>query len=212
MALNNPAEIGAYPRNPSQLSGAVTASTFAPLDINTLSAECYGVKALLAGINSAPPTTTGTTMTTASQAICMPITVVSTFNMKNVWWLNSGTVAGNIDFGVYNATTLAKVASIGLTAQSGANALQTAALAATLSPGIYYMCIVNDNATAMLKTLVVDAAVNFFPMAFGAAIMAAATPLPTVLVPTSASTIALADTAISNQLAPMMGITQRSFV
>lgn len=59
----------------------------------------------------------------------------------------SGTVAGNWDVGVYDATMANKIGSLGSTAASGASTVQKGALALTLDRGDFWMAFDASSAT-----------------------------------------------------------------
>ena len=89
---------------------------------------------------------------TATLAILYPFRVLTTYQMGCMWVLNGGTVSGNFDIGVYDnpdgGSVLNRVASIGSTAQSGANVPQAVANSGYLPPGNYYAALCFDNTTA----------------------------------------------------------------
>lgn len=70
------------------------------------------------------------------------------FPITYFWWVNGGTINGNVDMGVYSESGQTLLVSTGSTAQSGTNALQTVAVSYTLSPGRYYLAFATSSATA----------------------------------------------------------------
>lgn len=87
---------------------------------------------------------------TANLAIFVPFTVSAPYAIQRIGWMNGAAVSGNVDAGVY-AVDGTKLASLGATAQSGTNAVQSAALSLTLAPGKYYMALVVDNITGTIQ-------------------------------------------------------------
>lgn len=85
---------------------------------------------------------------TANKAFYYPFIVPVPVVVKQVSWLNGGTVNGNVDFGVYDVAG-AKSISLGSTAMSGANAIQVGNLTdTTINAGYYYFAMASSSGTA----------------------------------------------------------------
>lgn len=140
--------------------------------------------------------------TTANLAYVIGFTAGLNIAINRAWWYNGGVVAGNVDVGIYDQAGL-RVASTGAVAQSGTNALQSAALtlAVTLRAGQgYYLAMSASDATA--EMFAVDAAGAFVAAAGGWCQVASAHPLPT--------SITLATT--TNRYLRVFGVTNRTTV
>jgi hypothetical protein len=91
------------------------------------------------------------TWPTANLAIFLPLSLPSPFRVLSGWWINGGTVAGNVDVGVYGLDG-SLIVSAGSTAQSGTNVPQSATLAETLlSPGAYYLAMSASSTSAIFQ-------------------------------------------------------------
>lgn len=75
----------------------------------------------------------------ANRAIYVPINLPFTYPVNRVWWVNGATVTNNVDLGIYDGRTLARIYATGATAQSGASAPQYVATDLLLVPGSYYL-------------------------------------------------------------------------
>lgn len=82
----------------------------------------------------------------ANRAMYVPFVVETPFLAQMMFVLN-GTVAGNVDVGIYNDEGK-RIVSKGTTAQAGATLLQSFDITDTvLLPGVYYMAMASDSAS-----------------------------------------------------------------
>lgn len=85
-------------------------------------------------------------------AIFVPFKLDTPYILRKLWWMNGGSVSGNVDCGVYMAdnTSGMLLASAGSTAQASTSVIQAVTLGTpvTLGPGRYYMALAIDNTTA----------------------------------------------------------------
>ncbi len=81
-----------------------------------------------------------------NRAYFVGITITAPYPVANGIVVNTATVNGNIDFGIYDENGT-RLISTGLTAVSGANTLQVVPMSYTLQPGRYYMAFGTDSAT-----------------------------------------------------------------
>lgn len=89
-------------------------------------------------------------VTTNNRIWYIPFLVHRIVTITRIGLLNGGTVAGNVEVGIYNEAGVQLVTS-GAVAQSGTNAAQIYDITDTvLTPGLYYVAIVTSNATATL--------------------------------------------------------------
>lgn len=112
----------------------------------------------------------------ANKAIFVPFLVQAPMVAVKMFTLNGATAAGNQDVGIYDVAGN-RLVSIGSTAQAGTNAMQVHDITDTaLSPGRYYMALVNSGTTGTYaaKTSIVAAACG----GGGLLQMATALPLP----------------------------------
>ncbi len=135
----------------------------------------------------------------ANRARFVPFRLSSNFVVANAFMFNGSAVAGNIDIGVYDAAGT-KLGSTGSTAQSGTDQIQTIALSLVLSPGLFYLAMMNDNATCTCH--ISNWAVAAYVKMYGTAIQDVAFPLP--------ATATFATNPGSSLL--LFGITGRSVV
>lgn len=77
-----------------------------------------------------------------------PFRIATPFPVTRFWWVNGGTVNGNVDMGIYTEDGQTLLVSTGSTAQSGTNVIQTVTVSYTLPPGRYYMAFATSSATA----------------------------------------------------------------
>lgn len=118
--------------------------------IDPLSPESLGTRLGIGAILSIS-TATDTANPVANKAYYIPFSVYGHLMISNIYWLNGATtISGNIDAGIYTATKT-KVATIGSTAQSGTNALQSATLSCELGAGLYFLAWVMDNTTGTIS-------------------------------------------------------------
>lgn len=136
---------------------------------------------------------------TANLAFYAPMQIPFNYPVKNMFWYNGATIAGNVDCGVFTHD-LTKICSVGSTAQSGATALQFAAPTSEviLTPGNYYFALVSSSTTATFFTNNLGTATRHRYV--GEFQQASALPLP------AAATIAATATA----RIPLIGITYKT--
>lgn len=160
------------------------------------SLECLGPA--LAAINSNLSGATSSTWLVGSRANFYPFSVYQRTTFASVGWVNGAAVSGNIDVGVYDSA-FNRLGSIGSTLQAGTNAVQSAALALTLNPGLYYLAMVLDNATG---TLLRQTPSTLHLAQLGCYGMSSAFPLPNPATPTA---------TLIGGFVPLLGITTRGF-
>lgn len=94
------------------------------------------------------------TVGTANVCYYVPFRVEERTTVTKLWWANGATVSGNIDMGVFDIETGAKLFSTGATAQAGTNAIQQVDITdATLERGTYLMGISFSSSTATIFAL-----------------------------------------------------------
>lgn len=93
----------------------------------------------------------------ANRALLYPVSLDAPFTAARMFWVNGGTVSGNVDAGLYDASGH-RLGSTGSTAQAGTSALQSAALTASvgLAPGTYYLALAVNNTTATFYRTVIS--------------------------------------------------------
>lgn len=82
----------------------------------------------------------------ANLAIYVPLQLPFWYPVKRVFWVNGSTITGNYDLGIYSKGGN-RMASTGSTAMTPASDLQYANLDILLSPGAYYIALLNDGTT-----------------------------------------------------------------
>jgi hypothetical protein len=113
---------------------------------------------------------------TANLAFFFPFAVNGLAVVNKVGWVNGSTVSGNVDAGIYRPDGT-RIVSLGSTAQTPINVLQTATLTeTTLTSGVYFFALVCDNTTAIFARF--SAAATTQHDIFGIKQMAAAFALP----------------------------------
>jgi hypothetical protein len=113
----------------------------------------------------------------ANRAIFLPFEIADAITARNIGWLNSTTVNGNIDVGIYDHFGRALV-TLGGVAMSGSGVVQVGNIADTLlPPGYYYLAFASSSATATFQRAASSALVM---QSVGVQQMAAAYPLPSV--------------------------------
>jgi hypothetical protein len=119
--------------------------------------------------------TLGGAYPTASLALFFPFITDVPILVTQISHENSSTVSGNVDVGIYDELGNRKVSKGGV-AQTGTITIQVHDVTDTLlSPGVYYMAFVLDNATGQVNRATTPAAVA---RSCGAKEMASAYPLP----------------------------------
>lgn len=123
-----------------------TAIDYSKSVIDTLSLESLGSSVSAFSIASA-------TWPTANTAIYIPVRVAYPIIIAKMFWLNGGTVNGNVDAGIYNSEGNRLVSS-GSTLQATINVVQSVDITDTLLlPGLYYMALASDSVTATFQRL-----------------------------------------------------------
>lgn len=168
----------------SQAGGGGGSAGITPVVFSTYSKIGLGVN-LAAWAVAAP---TSLAWQSANTALFFPIEIEESVTVVKLWWINGGVASGNVDIGIYDATTLARKVSIGSTAQGTISVIQEVDVADTvLAAGRYYIAIVLDNTTGTL--LWTDPGTLSHGKALGVAQMGAAFVLPdpaVLVVPTFA--------------------------
>ena len=125
------------------------------------------------------------------------------YPVDQVFWYNGTTASGNIDIGYYDAHTLTKLWSLGLTAQSGTSQFQftTPSPKIVIPPGAYLMALSSGSGASVIggltgRSVRTQYATGMWSMEIGGS------PLPATFAPT---------TAPSNGLYPLFGFTRRAF-
>ena len=167
--------------------------------ITPLSWQSIGVN-LAAGAVAAPASAA---WTSANRAYYIPFIITEVCTVKNMFWSNGTTPAGNADVGIYldaGSGPGAKVVTLGATATSGATRTQAGNITdTTLMPGRYYFGVSQSASGDAMQITVA----GFDLAAVGVYIEAAAHPLPATATPT---------TAINLFALPMVGLTLESLV
>lgn len=116
--------------------------------IHTLDAAQYS--AALAALAATAPAGTAIAAAGANRGRFGRLLITKTFSFDRFVWFNGGTVAGNLDCGIYDAAgNLVK--STGSTAQGTANLKQITSVSPfTLAPGTYLIGISSDSTTAQV--------------------------------------------------------------
>jgi hypothetical protein len=94
---------------------------------------------------------------TANLGVYIPVYISAPIKIQKMSVLNGATAAGNTDVGIYDED-MARLVSIGPTAQSGTSVVQTFDVTDTfLNPGAYFLALASTDATA---TFIAGAFVN----------------------------------------------------
>jgi hypothetical protein len=138
----------------------------------------------------------------ASAAVYVPILVRTPMTVYQLAWGNGATLSGNVDVGLYDGTSKARLVSTGSTAQAGVSALQAVDVADTpVPPGLHYLAMAMDNTVGVVnRGQLVSAAPG---RACGMAQQASAFPLPstaTFAALTSVSLVPLVIAAIESSV------------
>lgn len=113
----------------------------------------------------------------ANTALYFPVLVRAPVTIYQMAWTNGGTLGSNVDAGIYDGGSKARLVSTGSTAQSGASTLQAVDVADTLiPPGLHYLAMVMDSTTGQVSRTSVSATAGL--RVCGAAQQASAFPLP----------------------------------
>ena len=144
----------------------------------------------------------------ANVAIYVPVNVSETITIVKCWWVNGGTVSGNIDLGLYPETGGAKLVTLGSTAMSGANAVQEGNIADTVvPPGRYLMAMAWSSATATFDGPSINSlTASRFMQTIGVAMQTSGA----FALPASATPIAFNSASCS--MIPLFGFSQRTLV
>ena len=168
-----------------------------PLYISTFSPESVGVQLAAAAVG-APASAV---WPTANRAIYVPFVIVEQVTVVKLWMYNGLAAAnGNIDIGIYNATSLSLLVSSGAVATAGAGVVQDFDVTDTaLPPGRYYLAASLSSGT--------DATLRWAPVvifeALPIATEAAAHPLPATATPVAPA---------ASAYVPLMGLSLRTQV
>lgn len=129
---------------------------------------------------------------TANLARFCPIIIDRPVVVTKMGWINGTVVAGNVDIGIYDYESKAKLVGAGSTAQATVSALQIVDITdTTLLPGVYYFAMVMSSTTATVVRVTPHQTIL---TAAGCGQMATTIPLPTTLT----------YTAVSSSLMPVM--------
>lgn len=123
-------------------SNWVQAQPVAKTVLSSLSRASIGGR----GVNTFTTGTTGA-LVGSSNILLMPLANPTQFSIRRIFWLNSSTVAGNVEVAIYDLDGRQLVTS-GSTAMSGANSFQGVAKSYELPPGNYWLAFASNSATA----------------------------------------------------------------
>jgi hypothetical protein len=88
----------------------------------------------------------------ASVAVFVPILVRTPVTVYQLAWGNGPTLGSNVDVGLYDGTSKARLVSTGSTAQAGVSTLQAVDVADTPVPvGLHYLAMVVDTTTGFVN-------------------------------------------------------------
>jgi hypothetical protein len=172
----------------TEIFGAVgpTLANLIPMPqlVSVISELCLGVQ--LAALAA---TTQQSSNNPTSHIPLYPFKVTQPITLLEAMWENAGTVAGNIDVGVYD-TGGNRLTHTGSTAQSGISTVQTAAMTSTLiQPGLYFIAFAASSGTG---TTIQHALTNVRLRLTGIQQAASAFPLPSTIsfaAPTTAANV-----------------------
>jgi hypothetical protein len=140
----------------------------------------------------------------ADLAIYIPMPIFEPYLIRKAYWMNGGTIGGNVDMGIFTFTGT-KIWSTGATAQVGTTVIQPVDVTDfLLYPGKYFLGMSVNSGTAMVHRMQVVTASLYAAQWTGILNEASAHPLPAVMTPISGA-------AIQNNL-PIMGITNRTWI
>jgi hypothetical protein len=123
---------------------------------------------------------------TANRAYYVRVILPRAANILSLFWINGSAAAGNVDIGIYDGDTLAKIVTAGSTARSGTDTLQRVTLTNPLflKAGVYFFAHASDTTTnsRTVSALFTSAAVGDLSDLFS---QTSAFPLPDPIVPAS---------------------------
>lgn len=123
-----------------------------PILVSSVGPLCVGSEAMNHIIGVASAVWPG-----ANRALYVPLYLPRPATVVKLWWLNGAAVSGNVDVGIYNATSLARIVSSGSTAQAGTSVVQEVDIADTaLGAGVYLLALSCDNTTAAFARTLTD--------------------------------------------------------
>lgn len=143
----------------------------------------YGRETIGPGMrNFATGQPASTAWVTANEAVFVPMSIRAPFYCTQVWWLNGGTLSGNVDVGLYTIGGT-RLLSGGSVAAAGANATQAVNLgtAVLLNPGPYYLAMAMSSGTGTYVGM--TSAIAKVNECFGRFTQGSALPLPTTVTP-----------------------------
>jgi hypothetical protein len=88
----------------------------------------------------------------ANKILYIPVLLEQPMQVSEVWWLNGGTVSGNVDCGVYTDNGI-RLGNAGTTAQAGPSTNQSVSTNFLVPRGIVYMALAVSSATATFFAL-----------------------------------------------------------
>ena len=148
-----------------------------PTVITPISILSFGVE--LAAINGA--SFGGVTNPVANKAYFYPFRLSGPFAMAYAFNYNAASNSGHWDIGVYDAA-FNRLGSTGSTSMTGPVTAQCVVLPLNLAPGLYWMALAVDNATAQMYTATLTTPKPAF---VGVRTLLSAFPLPDPAVPTA---------------------------
>lgn len=110
-------------------------------------------------------------------ALYVPVLIRVPTTVYQMAWINGATLGGNVDVGIIDGSSKARLISTGSTAQAGASALQVVDVADTLIPvGLHYLAMsLNSNTATVIRGSLSTA---IMARANGVAQQAAGFPIP----------------------------------
>lgn len=167
------------------------------LSICTFSPESLGAEIR----TNTPSFSANTVWPSANLAIFIPVEIFNPITIAKMAVNNGSTVNGSLEVGIYTPNGN-KVVSSGSAAQTGVSSIQIFDITDTLlNPGLYYMAMVSDSATATFagwtvgSTTIVWRALGVYQQAAG------------FVLPTTAVFAAMAQTVI-----PIIGMTPKTTI
>lgn len=135
----------------------------------------------------------GATWPTANLAMFVPFILDDTTIVNQFAWMNTASLGGNVDAGVYSEDGT-RLVSIGGTAQAGSTQAQVVSITTTsLDAGRYWMAISKSTATGQFYHISLNGSPTLPRLLMGVKEMSSAYPLPSVATlsdPAPASTLA----------------------
>lgn len=137
-------------------------------------------------VNSGLGLTVATNWPTANKAYYCRVWIPYPVILKNLWFINGTASSGNVDTGIYDGKTLAKLASTGSIARTGTTVIQITAISPLYLPaGEYLFGHASDTTTNSRSAYLAIGTVNY-PLT-GISQETSAFPLPATATPAAIS-------------------------